>query len=95
MSSNLTLAYELWNIVRENISSIDRDSIAESVVSLLIEHDISPDQIRKAFRGDSDIIEAVNVHADLDTVDEDSEYEDEDEDSIDYKFDDTDDDDEW
>jgi len=95
MSSNLTLAYELWNAVSESISSIDRDSVAESVVALLIEHDISPDQIRKAFRGDGDIIEAVKLHADLDTVDEDSEYEDEDEDSIDYSFDDTDDDDEW
>jgi hypothetical protein len=92
-SSGLALAYELWHIVKESISSIDRDSIAESVVSTLIDHDCGPLQIKAAFRGDSDIIEAVNRHIDFDEADED---EDED-DGIDYTFDDhdNDEDEDW
>jgi uncharacterized protein YjfI (DUF2170 family) len=93
MSSNgelLALAYELWHTVRESIPSIDRDSIAESVVAILIDHDCGPLQIKAAFRGDQDIIEAVNLH--IDDIDDEDDEED-DEDVIDYSFGDHDDDD--
>ena len=93
MSSNgelLVLAYELWHTVRESIASIDRDSVAESVVSILIDHDCSPQQIRATFRGDQDIIEALKLHVDSDIDDVE---EDEDEYEVDYAFDDHDDDD--
>jgi hypothetical protein len=93
MSSGLALAYELWHIVRESIPSIDRDSIAESVVATLIDHDCGPLQIKAAFRGDQDIIDAVKRHIDLD---EDEANEDEEAD-IDYTFDDhdNDEDEDW
>lgn len=94
MSSNgelLVLAYEMWGTVRESIASIDRDSVAESVVALLIDHDCSPSQIRSTFRGDADIIEALKLHVDSDIAGE--EDEEDDDDIIDYSFDDHDDDD--
>ena len=86
---SLTLLVEMWQAVKESVIASDRASVADNVVSLLIDHDISPEEIRRAFRGEGDIIDSLKFYID----DDESWEEDEDEDEIDYSFDDHDDDD--
>ena len=89
--SNLTLVVEMWLAVKESIISSDRAIVADNVITLLVDHDVSVDEIRKAFRGEGDIIDALKYYVD----DADAVYDDdEDEDITDYSFDDDYDDDE-
>jgi hypothetical protein len=81
----------MWLAVKESIISSDRAIVADNVISLLVDHDVSVDEIRKAFRGEGDIIDALKYYVD----DADAVYDDdEDEDITDYSFDDDYDDDE-
>ena len=89
--SSLTLLAEMWSAVKESVISSDRASVADNVVSLLVDHDISPEEIRRAFRAEGDIIDALKFYMDNDEAwveDEDEETE------IEYSFEDHDDEDE-
>ena len=89
--SALTLVVETWNAVKESIISSDRGVVADNVVSLLIDHDIAHDEIRRAFRGEGDIIDALKYYIDNDEKwDETAEEDDDDE--LEYRYDDEDDD---
>jgi hypothetical protein len=59
---SLTLVAEMWLAVKESIISSDRSVVADNVISMLIDHDIGPDEIRKAFRGEGDIIDALKYY---------------------------------
>jgi hypothetical protein len=61
---SLTLVAEMWSAVKESIISSDRSVVADNVISMLIDHDIGPDEIRKAFRGEGDIIDALKYYMD-------------------------------
>ena len=87
--SSLTLLVEMWQAVKESVIASDRAQVADNVVSLLVDHDISPEEIRRAFRGEGDIIDSLKFYID----DDESWIADEDEDEIEYSFDDHDDDD--
>lgn len=73
------LAAELWSEVKRYISSVDKEEAAETVVNLLIDNDIDADEIRQAFKGDSDIKRALQSYI-AEPVEDDEEVEDEDED---------------
>jgi hypothetical protein len=93
--SSLSLAAELWSAVKESIISSDRASVADTVIAMLIDHDVSAEEIRREFRGDGDIIEALKYYSDLDAESWDEIDEDETDDyGVDYRSGD-DDDDEW
>jgi len=87
--SSLTLLVEMWQAVKESVIASDRAAVADNVVSLLVDHDVSPEEIRRAFRGEGDIIDSLKFYID----DDESWEEDEDEDEIEYSFDDHDNDD--
>jgi len=75
----LDIIVEVWKMVRESIISSDRYSVAENLVTILIDSDFSPVEIKSAFRGDGDVIEALKYHVDHefgDTDDEESYEED-------------------
>ena len=84
----MELTKELWNEVKRYINTVDRAEAAETVVSVLVDHDIDAEDIRQAFKSDSDIKKAlaqyVKDHDDGGYDDEDEEdeygYEDEEED---------------
>jgi hypothetical protein len=82
---NLELARELWQELKRYIVATDRADAAESVVALMIDHDISADDIKDEFKGDQDI-----KHALASYFDNDRDYDDEeelfDEDIIDDDF---------
>ena len=84
----MELTKELWNEVKRYINTVDRAEAAETVVSVLVDHDIDAEDIRQAFKSDSDIKKAlaqyVKDHDDGGYDDDDEEdeygYEDEEED---------------
>jgi len=75
------LASEIWSELKRYINTVDRDEAAETLVAVLVDHDIDADDIRDAFKGDSEVKRALTSY--LDDADESEEYEEEYEDDED------------
>ena len=60
----LALIAEVWYMMKESVIATDRDTVAENLVSILIDNDHSAAEIRSAFREDSDVISALKYHID-------------------------------
>ena len=74
----LDIVAEIWGITKESIIATDRDTVAENLVAILIDHDYSPADIKKAFRDDYDVATALKYHMDDVSAfedEEESEYE--------------------
>lgn len=84
----------MWLAVKESVISSDRSVVADNIISMLIDHDISPDEIRKAFRGEGDIIDALKYYMDSEDWSSDDDEEDESDDEL-YFDDDEEDDENW
>ena len=75
------VASEIWSELKRYVNTVDRADAAETIVSILIDHDSDVEDIRDAFKGDSDIKRALTVYLDNDKdYAEDEEEPDEDED---------------
>lgn len=61
---------EIWGELRRYINTVDRDEAAETVVSILIDNDYDVDEIRDAFKGDSDIKRALASYVNKDIEEE-------------------------
>ena len=55
---------EIWNELKRYINSVDRSEAADIVVSVMIDNDCSVEDIRDAFKGDSDIKRALTDYMD-------------------------------
>jgi hypothetical protein len=73
------LANELWSEIKRYVNEIDRNEAAEVYVSTLIDNDIGINEIKTAFRGDSDIKRALQPYLEEEEPEEDEYHEDEDE----------------
>jgi hypothetical protein len=71
------VANEIWSELKRYINTVDRNEAAETVISILIDHDSDVDDIRDAFKGDSDIKKALTTY-----LDNDKDYAEEDEEEI-------------
>ena len=49
------LASEIWAELKRYVNKVDRDEAAEAIVSVLVDNDISADDIKDAFKGDSEV----------------------------------------
>ena len=80
------LASEIWNELKRYVNTVDRAEAAETVVQILMDNDSDVEDIRTAFKGDSDIKRALTAYLDNDKsyVDE----EDAEEEEEDYRADD-------
>jgi hypothetical protein len=67
------LASELWGEIKRYVNEIDRDEAAEVYVSTLIDNDIGINEIKTAFRGDSDIKRALQPYLEEEEPEEDEE----------------------
>ena len=77
-----TVASEIWSELKRYVNTVDRAEAAETIVSILIDHDSDIEDIRDAFKSDSDIKRALTVYLDNDKdYAEDDEGTDEDEDT--------------
>lgn len=75
---SLSVASELWEVLREHIDLNDRRDAADSLVTYLIENNFEIDEIKEEFR-DKDITKALKDYADEHFQEEEYEdYEDED-----------------
>ena len=83
-----TVASEIWNELKRYVNTVDRQEAAETLVAVLIDHDEDVEDIRDAFKHDSDVKRALTAY-----LDNDKNY-DEDED-IDEDIDEDDNDSEW
>ena len=73
----------IWGELKRYINNVDRAEAAENLISILIDNDCDPDDIKHAFRGDSEIKSALASYLgnqqDEEEYEEDEEYLDDDE----------------
>ena len=79
------LVKEVWSELKRYVNTVDREEAAESLVSLLVDHDIDADDIRATFKSDSDVKRALAQYV--------KDHDEDDEDEDDYDEDDYDEDD--
>ena len=75
------IAAEIWGELKRFVNTVDRAEAAETVVQILMDNDSEVDDIRDAFKGDSDIKRALTAYLDNDrdySEDEEEESEEED-----------------
>ena len=75
-----SIASELWSELKRFVNTVDRAEAAETVVQILMDNDSDVEDIRDAFKGDSDIKRALTAYLDNDKdyIDEEDVEEDED-----------------
>jgi hypothetical protein len=76
------IASEIWGELKRFVNTVDRAEAAETVIQILMDNDSDVEDIRGAFKGDTDIKRALTAYLDNDKdyVEEDDEEEPEDED---------------
>jgi predicted metal-binding transcription factor (methanogenesis marker protein 9) len=82
-----SLANEVWSELKRYINTVDRAEAAETMVSVLIDNDVAADEIRSAFKTDSDIKRALASYLkdhEEDDEDDDELHNDEDDEYEDY-----------
>ena len=74
------IASEIWGELKRFVNTVDRAEAAETVIQILMDNDSDVEDIRDAFKGDSDIKRALTAYLDNDKdyAAEDEEPEDED-----------------
>ena len=75
------VASEIWSELKRYINTVDRTEAAETLISTLVNYDEDVEDIRDAFKGDSDVKKALTAYLDNDgDVEEEEEEYEEDED---------------
>jgi hypothetical protein len=81
---SVELSREIWDELKRYVNTVDRQDAAETLINVLIDNDIDADEIKDAFKGDSEVKRALTSylkdHADDEEEDEDDDDEEEDED---------------
>ena len=75
------IASEIWGELKRFVNTVDRAEAAETVIQILMDNDSDVEDIRDAFKGDSDIKRALTAYLDNDkdyVEEEDEEPDDED-----------------
>jgi len=75
---SIEVAAELWGELKRYVNTVDRDEAAEAVVSVLVDNDYDADEIRTAFKGDSDIKKALATYLGNNDIEEEDDVEDDD-----------------
>ena len=81
------VASEIWGELKRFVNTVDRSEAAETVVQILMDNDSDVEDIRDAFKGDSDIKRALTAYLDNDK-DYSEDEEEEDPEEEDYNEDD-------
>jgi hypothetical protein len=78
------IASEIWGELKRFVNTVDRAEAAETVIQILMDNDSDVEDIRVAFKGDTDIKRALTAYLDNDkdyaAEDEEDEFEEEEED---------------
>lgn len=76
---DLDFVSEVWEVLRSHIDFNERSDAADALITLLIENNYEPEDIKESFRGDKDISKALKYY--IDQHDMEDEY---DEDDVDH-----------
>jgi len=81
---SVELAKEIWDELRRYVNPQDRSESAETLVAVLIDNDVSADEIKEVFKTDPEVKRALasylKDHEEIDEQDNDNDYNDDDED---------------
>lgn len=69
----LSIMSEVWDEMRRYINTVDRPDAAETLVNVLIDNDVDPEDIRENFKGDPDVRRALVEYLDSDSDEENEE----------------------
>ena len=61
-----TIVSEIWGELKRFVNTVDRQEAAETVVQILMDTDSDVEDIRTAFKGDTDIKRALTAYLDND-----------------------------
>jgi len=61
-----TIVSEIWSELKRFVNTVDRAEAAETVVQILMDNDSDVEDIRNAFKGDTDIKRALTAYLDND-----------------------------
>lgn len=78
---SVELAAEIWAEIKRYVNSVDRSEAAETLVTVLIDNDVSAEEIKNSFKGDSDVKRALAEY-----LKEEEDLEEEDEDDYDDEY---------
>jgi hypothetical protein len=81
----VNLANEVWQEIKRYVNGMDRAEAAEALVSVLIDNDVSAEEIKVAFKSDSEVKQALKQYLDdhADEEEDDDEYDDNEDDEDD------------
>jgi hypothetical protein len=74
----VNLANEVWQEIKRYVNGMDRAEAAEAMVSVLIDNDVSAEEIKAAFKSDSEVKQALKQYLDDHAEDDDEDYDDDD-----------------
>jgi hypothetical protein len=77
------LANEIWQEIKRYVNGMDRTEAAEALISVLIDNDVSAEEIKVAFKSDNEVKQALKQYLD-DHAEEDDEEDYEDDEDDDY-----------
>jgi len=78
---SVELANEIWSELKRYVNTVDRAEAAETMVSVLIDNDVSADDIKLAFKSDTEIKRALTSYLkDHEEEDDEDLHDDEDDD---------------
>ena len=78
---SVELANDIWSELKRYVNTVDRAEAAETMVSVLIDNDVSADDIKSAFKTDTEIKRALTSYLkDHEEEDDDDLHDDDDED---------------
>ena len=80
------MANEVWQEVKRYVQQQDRADAADALVSVLIDNDVSPEEIKDTFKGDSEVKRALQSYIDDHQDDDDDDYDDDDYDDEDDDY---------
>ena len=89
---SLELVTEIWAAMKPLFATSDRPEAADTFVNVLIDNDFDPKDLKRAFKKDGNIINALGLHDD-DVSDVEEDEDEEDDGYEDYDYDDENDDD--
>lgn len=79
------VASEIWGEIKRYVNTVDRQEAAETLVAVLIDHDEDVEDIRSAFKNDSDVKRALTAYLDNDKSYDDEEPEEEEDTDSDWE----------
>jgi len=68
---SLNLICEVWDAMRSHIDLNERNEAADTLVNLLVDNNFEADEIKEAFRGEKEVLNALKNYVNHQESDED------------------------